>query len=160
MTRHLQDELSASDWDVSILHYLGLDHIGHLRGPSSHLIPDKLQEMSDVIETVYDALSRDSSPDPPLLLVLGDHGMSDAGSHGGASVAEVMTPIVALSPGGRIKKTQVNKIPYICPSICKQLQRTKIVKINFECDSLLNVFCIFRRLPGLINRTWFQPWPS
>ena len=30
--------------------------------------------------------------------MLGDHGMSDAGSHGGASVSEVMTPIVALSP--------------------------------------------------------------
>ena len=30
--------------------------------------------------------------------MIGDHGMSDAGSHGGASVSEVMTPIVALSP--------------------------------------------------------------
>ena len=31
---------------------------------------------------------------PRLILVLGDHGMSDAGSHGGASVSEVMTPFV------------------------------------------------------------------
>ena len=30
--------------------------------------------------------------------MIGDHGMSDAGSHGGASVSEVMTPIIALSP--------------------------------------------------------------
>ena len=30
--------------------------------------------------------------------MIGDHGMSDAGSHGGASVSEVMTPIFALSP--------------------------------------------------------------
>ena len=33
------------------------------------------------------------------MLVLGDHGMSDAGSHGGASMAEVLTPVVAISPG-------------------------------------------------------------
>ena len=106
VTRHLQSELAASDWDVAILHYLGLDHIGHLRGPSSHLVPDKLDEMSSVIETVYNSMiARDSNP-PPMLLVLGDHGMSDAGSHGGASVAEVMTPIVALMPD-KIKKTKV-----------------------------------------------------
>ena len=46
---------------------------------------------------------------PPLLVVLGDHGMSDAGSHGGASTAEVMTPVVAISPGfrGKIAKGKV-----------------------------------------------------
>ena len=33
VTRHLDDELHRKDWDVLILHYLGLDHIGHLGGP-------------------------------------------------------------------------------------------------------------------------------
>jgi ethanolamine phosphate transferase 2 subunit G len=33
VTRHLDDELANKDWDVLILHYLGLDHIGHLGGP-------------------------------------------------------------------------------------------------------------------------------
>ena len=33
VTRHLDSELVRKDWDVLILHYLGLDHIGHLGGP-------------------------------------------------------------------------------------------------------------------------------
>ena len=33
-----------------------------------------------------------------LLVVCGDHGMSDQGSHGGASVHEVNTPVVLISP--------------------------------------------------------------
>lgn len=39
------------------------------------------------------------------MIVLGDHGMSDAGSHGGASVAEVMTPIVAIPINSKHERT-------------------------------------------------------
>ena len=39
-----------------ILHYLGLDHIGHLQGPSSPLLPDKLKEMDQIIELIFDHL--------------------------------------------------------------------------------------------------------
>ena len=56
MTRHLNHELSSSDWDVSVLHYLGLDHIGHLAGPSSPLIKPKLQEMSEIIGRIKEDL--------------------------------------------------------------------------------------------------------
>ena len=35
---------------------------------------------------------------PPLMIVLGDHGMADAGGHGGSSPAEVMTPMIFISP--------------------------------------------------------------
>jgi ethanolamine phosphate transferase 2 subunit G len=35
VTRHLATEMSSEEWDVLILHYLGLDHIGHLEGPYS-----------------------------------------------------------------------------------------------------------------------------
>lgn len=33
VTRHVPDELSREDWSAFILHYLGLDHIGHKSGP-------------------------------------------------------------------------------------------------------------------------------
>ena len=35
---------------------------------------------------------------PPLMIVLGDHGMADAGGHGGSSPAEVMTPMIFITP--------------------------------------------------------------
>ena len=57
VTRHLKKELAADDWDAMILHYLGLDHIGHVYGPSSNLVPPKLLEMDDVVRQIYSAMS-------------------------------------------------------------------------------------------------------
>ena len=56
MTRHLRDELAAADWDMMTLHYLGLDHIGHLYGPASNLVAPKLQEMDAVVRQIYTAM--------------------------------------------------------------------------------------------------------
>jgi ethanolaminephosphotransferase len=33
VTRHVPEELGNNDWNAMILHYLGLDHIGHKAGP-------------------------------------------------------------------------------------------------------------------------------
>jgi ethanolaminephosphotransferase len=33
VTRHVPGELTRSDWNTMVLHYLGLDHIGHKAGP-------------------------------------------------------------------------------------------------------------------------------
>lgn len=33
VTRHVPQELKQSDWNGMILHFLGLDHIGHKSGP-------------------------------------------------------------------------------------------------------------------------------
>ncbi len=56
VSRHLPDELSRYDWDAMILHYLGLDHIGHLAGPRSPLVKPKLLEMDGVIHKIYQAM--------------------------------------------------------------------------------------------------------
>ena len=53
VTRHLDMELLADDWDLMVLHYLGLDHIGHVHGPRSSLVPPKLAEMDDVVRKIY-----------------------------------------------------------------------------------------------------------
>ena len=97
VTRHLQSELATPDWDVMILHYLGLDHIGHVEGPRSALVQPKLEEMSDVIRRVWSQLRTEDALLPPLMLVLGDHGMADGGGHGGASPAETLVPLVIIT---------------------------------------------------------------
>ena len=33
VTRHVPSEMRQSDWNGMIIHYLGLDHIGHKAGP-------------------------------------------------------------------------------------------------------------------------------
>ena len=70
MTRHLKRELSKADWSVMVLHYLGLDHIGHTSGPRSPLIPAKLKEMDNVIQDIFQNFHRNDT----LIVICGDHG--------------------------------------------------------------------------------------
>lgn len=56
VTRHLDKVLKRGDWDVLILHYLGLDHIGHISGPNSPLIGHKLSEMDSVLMKIHTSL--------------------------------------------------------------------------------------------------------
>ncbi|XP_075459810.1 GPI ethanolamine phosphate transferase 2, catalytic subunit isoform X4 [Ascaphus truei] len=114
VTRHLNDVLKRDDWDILVLHYLGLDHIGHLTGPNSHLVGSKLFEMDIVLKKIHTALmSKDEGASPPSLLVIcGDHGMSETGSHGGSSDEEVDTPLVLISSAFE-RKSGAAKLPEI-----------------------------------------------
>ncbi|XP_037117534.1 GPI ethanolamine phosphate transferase 2 isoform X1 [Syngnathus acus] len=105
VTRHLDSTLKRDDWDILILHYLGLDHIGHISGPHSSMIQPKLLEMDDILKKIHAALiSKEVEGSLPYLLVLcADHGMSETGSHGGSSEPEVNTPLVLISPAFKRK---------------------------------------------------------
>lgn len=95
VSRHIPSELKASDWDMLILHYLGLDHIGHSHGPASPLIGKKLSEMDNILKLIYERL-RKRERENFLVVITGDHGMSRTGSHGGVSENEIMTPLVFI----------------------------------------------------------------
>ncbi|XP_057561226.1 GPI ethanolamine phosphate transferase 2 isoform X2 [Hippopotamus amphibius kiboko] len=99
VTRHLDKVLKRRDWDVLILHYLGLDHIGHVSGPNSPLVGRKLGEMDSVLMKIHTSLLSEERETllPSLLVLCGDHGMSEAGGHGASSVEEVNTALVVIS---------------------------------------------------------------
>ncbi|XP_048219862.1 GPI ethanolamine phosphate transferase 2 isoform X5 [Perognathus longimembris pacificus] len=99
VTRHLDRVLKRGDWDILILHYLGLDHIGHISGPNNPLIGHKLREMDSILMKIHASLlSKERETLSPNLLVLcGDHGMSESGSHGASSKEEVSTPLILIS---------------------------------------------------------------
>lgn len=82
----------TNQWNFLILHYLGLDHIGHSIGAFNSLIQEKLSEMDDVIDQIS---SRMDSND--ILIITGDHGMIDQGGHGGSSYYETHVPTVFIS---------------------------------------------------------------
>ncbi|KAJ1915879.1 major facilitator super transporter protein [Tieghemiomyces parasiticus] len=104
VTRHLPAELERDDWDVLILHYLGLDHIGHLEGPRSQRMAPKQHEMDQVVEQIHRSLladdatrkARDPAALPSLFVLLGDHGMNNLGNHGGTSVGETSPALVFM----------------------------------------------------------------
>lgn len=100
VTRHLDQQLRLPEWDMLILHYLGLDHIGHLEGPESVHMPAKQKEMDDVLVKIYEqSRITDKILDRrTLMVVLGDHGMTGDGNHGGASDAETQTALTFVSP--------------------------------------------------------------
>lgn len=75
--------------------FLGLDHIGHVYGPFSPLIPIKLQEMDKIIHKIYQTLSS-SKKENFLLVVTSDHGMRDSGGHGGSTYGETNVPLFLI----------------------------------------------------------------
>ncbi|KAF7723136.1 major facilitator super transporter protein [Apophysomyces ossiformis] len=106
VTRHIKPDISQPDWDITILHYLGLDHVGHMGGPESKLMKPKQEEMDRAIEDIYeivanqDAQRMANSQDSKgtLIILCGDHGMNDEGNHGGSSLGETSTALVFMSP--------------------------------------------------------------
>lgn len=95
VTRHLALECEDTSWDVLILHYLGLDHIGHKGGPSSNHMRPKQREMDQIIKLLYTSRIRDD--DRTLLVVMGDHGMNSIGNHGGSSPGETSPGLALIS---------------------------------------------------------------
>lgn len=44
VTRHISEELMNDDWSAMVLHYLGLDHIGHKAGPKRYSNTQEIHE--------------------------------------------------------------------------------------------------------------------
>jgi ethanolaminephosphotransferase len=114
VTRHVPEELRNDDWNTMVLHYLGLDHIGHKAGPrrQEYLVPSlrndanfsspnmvpKQREMDAVVSQIYEAIETKDHFHSTLLVLIGDHGMNDAGNHGGSTPGETSPALVFISP--------------------------------------------------------------
>lgn len=89
------------DWDVLIAHFLGVDHAGHIFGVDSSPMFEKLEQYNTILEKVVDVLESQSDTggrhENTLLLVMGDHGQTLNGDHGGGSAEEVETSLFAMS---------------------------------------------------------------
>ncbi|KAJ5675892.1 GPI ethanolamine phosphate transferase 2 [Penicillium macrosclerotiorum] len=98
VTRHIPTELAQSDWAALIMHYLGLDHIGHKAGPRSPFMRSKHQEMDAVVSEIYTAIQQQPHLQSTLFVLCGDHGMNEAGNHGGSSAGETSPALLFISP--------------------------------------------------------------
>ena len=107
VTRHVQPNLNNKEnWDILVLHYLGLDHIGHALGSSPPEMSAKQEELDIIINNIYESLDEDS-----LLLVLGDHGMTDSGNHGGSTNSETNAAMCFLSKKFQFEQEHKNILP-------------------------------------------------
>ncbi|KAL6780615.1 PIGO1 [Auxenochlorella protothecoides x Auxenochlorella symbiontica] len=101
---HLPALLAApGSWDVLIGHTLGVDHAGHAHGVASAQMLSKLAQTDALVRGWVDAMLEAAGPgqtyERTLLLVLGDHGQTLTGEHGGGSDPEVDSALVAVSLG-------------------------------------------------------------
>uniref|UniRef100_A0A1I7TA58 GPI ethanolamine phosphate transferase 2 n=1 Tax=Caenorhabditis tropicalis TaxID=1561998 RepID=A0A1I7TA58_9PELO len=128
VTRNLHVEFQNFP-DVLILHYLGLDHIGHSLGGVSPRIPEKLVEMDGILKRIHDFLM--DSGERSYLIACGDHGMTPGGSHGGASSEETRVPVVIWEIGNPLKSF---KKPQEKPQKIEQIDISSTIFDLFSMD--------------------------
>ncbi|KFM23657.1 GPI ethanolamine phosphate transferase 3 [Auxenochlorella protothecoides] len=94
---------APGSWDLLIGHTLGVDHAGHAHGVASAQMLSKLAQTDALVQGWVDAMLEVAGPgqayERTLLLVLGDHGQTLTGEHGGGSDPEVDSALVAVSLG-------------------------------------------------------------
>jgi hypothetical protein len=92
---HLHEALEKHAYgnvDFLVAHFLGVDHVGHTYSPYHPVMQSKLQEMNSIINNTVQHL-----PSNSLLLIMGDHGMTADGNHGGASAEETDAGLFAYT---------------------------------------------------------------
>jgi ethanolamine phosphate transferase 2 subunit G len=65
----------------------------------------KQKEMDGIVNKIYSAISSKEHLRSTLLVLCGDHGMNDAGNHGGSAPGETSPALVFISP----KLKQISK---------------------------------------------------
>ncbi|XP_040977254.1 GPI ethanolamine phosphate transferase 3-like, partial [Aquila chrysaetos chrysaetos] len=115
--QHLYATVDSGEWDVLIAHYLSMDHCGHKHGPDHPEMAKKLTQMNEMLRSLVDHLGNDT-----LLLVAGDHGMTETGDHGSNSEKEMnaalfvysKTPLSGTGPPEEPEAIpQVNLVPTV-----------------------------------------------
>ena len=61
------------------------------------MIP-KQREMDSIVQKIYEAIETQPHLQSTLLILCGDHGMNDAGNHGGSAPGETSPALVFVSP--------------------------------------------------------------
>ena len=104
--RDFHREFDAKNWTMMIAHIIGVDHAGHYYLNAGHSeIERKLVDEEKILKSIIDKLDRDT-----VMLVFGDHGMTDQGGHGGESEEELRTIFFAYSKGGLPMKRKSEKV--------------------------------------------------
>lgn len=134
INQRLPSELERDDWSLLVLHYLGVDHCGHKHGPLHVEMSRKLREMNELIEKIAVHM-----PDDAVLLVIGDHGMTITGDHGGDSSDEVNSMLFAYSKrfefvtntGGE-SMDQIDLTPTLATILGVPIPYSNLGTINFD----------------------------
>lgn len=121
------------------------------------MIP-KQQEMDAIVEEIDTAMRQQKHLDSTLLILCGDHGMNEAGNHGGSSAGETSPALTFISPKfeGRIAP---NKSPVDASSEFHYYRTVEQSDLTPTLAGLLGV-PIPRNNLGVIIREILDLWQS
>lgn len=135
--KNLPSELEKSDWDVLIAHFLGIDHCGHRYGPLHEEMTRKLTELDGILRKVIDKMDNETT-----LLVIGDHGMTGTGDHGGESEDELNALLFAYSKSHKfitsdygsdnVTMQQIDLVPTLSSILGIPIPYSNLGLINFN----------------------------
>lgn len=130
-------ELKRDDWQVLIAHFLGVDHCGHKYGPLHDEMSRKLGEMNEVIRNVVSQMD-----DQTTLLVMGDHGMTVSGDHGGDTDDETNALLFAYTKQSKFLTSdlgsdnttlqQIDLVPTLATILGTPIPYSNLGLINFN----------------------------
>ena len=97
----------------------------------------KQVEMDDIVQQIYEAIEHKPHLQNTLFVLLGDHGMTERGNHGGDSPGEVASAMTFMSP--RFK------------SISRGLESPVTATKNYKYYSVINQVDLVPTLAGLLG---------
>jgi len=90
-------------WGLAVGHFLGVDHAGHVGRVDSPAMLSKLDQTDARIEALIKGVEAEAGPGgfhrDTLVVVMGDHGMTEGGDHGGESREETDSFLWVYHPG-------------------------------------------------------------
>ncbi|XP_011697495.1 PREDICTED: GPI ethanolamine phosphate transferase 3 [Wasmannia auropunctata] len=130
-------ELKKKDWSLLIAHTLGVDHCGHKHGMRHPEMTRKLNDTNTLIKEIVASLERDM-----ILFVVGDHGMTETGDHGGDSPNEVeaamfvysTTPLLngfAIDDGDSVN--QIDLVPTLASILGTPIPFSNLGSVILDC---------------------------
>lgn len=127
-------EMKKNDWSLLVAHILGIDHCGHKHGTQHPEMTRKLNDTNSLIKEIIDFLDKDM-----ILFVIGDHGMTENGDHGGDSPNETEATMFVYS-----------KIPLMHQDLVKNYESVNQIDLVPTLASILGIPIPFSNLGSVI----------
>ncbi len=118
----------------------------------------KQVEMDGIVKQIYQAMEQLPHLQSTLLVLLGDHGMNEAGNHGGSSAGETSTSLIFMSP--KLQTTSAGReSPTSSSSDFEYYQKVEQSDIVPTLAALLG-FPISLNNLGVIIQSFLPLWPQ
>ncbi len=143
----MKEKIQENNFDFLLGHLLSVDHMGHAHGKISDEVKKQIAATDQAIMEIIDIIDYNTT-----LVILGDHGMDDQGTHGGGTPDEMNTAIIAYHKKGFLKYQQNQAgLSQVMRSINETVLSVKQQDVTPTFAMLLGVPIPFSNMGQIIN---------